>query len=181
MKLNNVADVIAEFEQHPVCFLFFWGHRPSADGRVTISCLSQWYSCSFVVDGVTYHTAEQYMMAQKAKLFGDFATYQKIMAATNPREYKSLGRAVTGYDDRKWAANRQAIVTTGNINKFSQNKELRDYLIATKDYVLVEASPYDKIWGVGMSRDNPDIIDPKKWRGQNLLGFSLMAAREAIS
>lgn len=179
--MESVEEVISTFEKGAVIgLLFFWGHHQSRNGRITQSCLSQWYDCSFSVDGVTYHTAEQYMMAQKAKLFGDEGSYEQIMSASDPREYKKLGRLVKGYNEDVWKANRFEIVVTGNIHKFSQNKELRDYLLGTGDFVLVEASPYDNIWGVGMSANNPDIADPRRWKGSNLLGFALMEVRSKI-
>lgn len=179
--MNSVAEVITTYQSENCPeFLFFWGHRPAADGRITKSCLSQWYECSFEVDGVTYHTAEQYMMAQKARLFGDADTFQKIMLAYDPREYKRLGRLVKHYDDKTWIANRTAIVTAGNICKFQQNKELGRFLRKTGDKILVEASPYDCIWGIGLSADEPGVDDPTAWRGLNLLGFSLMAVRDTL-
>ena len=160
-------------------FVFFWGHTQTA-ARMTPACLSQWYPCSFVVDGTSYQTAEQYMMAEKARLFGDAATFEKIMAAPGPREFKALGRTVAGFDPAVWDSHKRDIVLRGSLAKFSQNAELREYLLGTGNAVLVEASPYDRIWGVRLAQDNPQIRDPRKWRGENLLGFVLMEARDSL-
>ncbi|MDE7226582.1 MAG: NADAR family protein, partial [Ruminococcus sp.] len=157
------------------------GHRPSADGSITKSCFSQWYDCKFTVDGVEYHTAEQYMMSQKALLFGDFEINKEIMSAKHPNQFKSLGRRISGFNEEIWNNNKTAIVIKGNYAKFSQNPELKKFLINTGNRILVEASPYDKIWGIGMSANNPDIENPYCWKGTNLLGFCLMEVRDMIS
>ncbi len=160
-------------------FVFFWGHTLTA-ARMTHACLSQWYPCSFVVDGTSYQTAERYMMAEKARLFDDTATFRKIMAAPGPRECKALGRTVAGFDPAVWDRHKGDIVLRGSLAKFSQNAELREYLLGTGNTVLAEASPYDRIWGVGLAQDDPPIRDPRNWRGENLLGFVLMEARDSL-
>lgn len=162
-------------------YIFFWGHRPSADGSITKSCFSQWYDCKFSVDGVEYSTAEQYMMSQKALLFGDRKIYTEIMNAGHPNEYKALGRKISGFDEKIWVQHRTDIVTRGNVAKFSQNQELKRFLISTNNRILVEASPYDKIWGIGMKSDAPECEKPDRWKGLNLLGFCLMEARDIIT
>lgn len=126
-------------------FIFFWGHKPEADGSVTKSCFSQWWDCNFTVDGVKYHTAEQYMMAQKAVLFGDEAVRKEIMTAGHPKQFKALGRKIKGFDQKIWNENCCDIVIKGNAAKFSQNEELKAFLLNTNTRILVEASPYDKI------------------------------------
>ena len=126
-------------------YVFFWRHFKSDDNIVTKSCLSQWYDCCFTIDGVEYRTAEQYMMAQKAVLFGDEKVKAEIMAADNPQDYKALGRKIVGFSGEIWAKHRCDVVVRGNIAKFSQNEELREFLLNTGTRVLVEASPYDKI------------------------------------
>lgn len=161
-------------------YLFFWGHQPSRDGTITKNCLSQWYECCFENDGITYHTAEQYMMAEKARLFGDESALSKIMSAHTPREYKSIGRSVKNFSYSIWQAKRFEIVVNGNYQKFSQNEPLKKFLLETNDKLLVEASLYDRIWGVGMSIDDPKIIDPHNWRGENLLGLALMLVRDLL-
>ena len=159
-------------------YVFFWGHKKF--NEITNTCLSQWYECKFTVDGVEYHTAEQYMMAQKAVLFGDKEVLQKIMSADNPAVYKSLGRQIRNFDENIWNEHKFQIVVNGNTAKFSQNPELLDFLLKTGDRILVEASPYDRIWGIGLAKDTPEIENPFKWKGENLLGFALMEARERL-
>jgi ribA/ribD-fused uncharacterized protein len=160
--------------------LFFWGHRPLADGRVGKSCLSQWYAAPFTVDGERYATAEHWMMAEKARLFGDAAARAKILAAREPGEAKKLGRGVRGFDVARWAEARFEIVVRGNVEKFGQNAELKAFLLGTGDQVLVEASPEDRIWGIGMAADDPRARHPDEWDGENLLGFALMEARARL-
>ena len=160
-------------------YIFFWGHKEK-EVPVTKNCLSQWYDCEFIVNGIKYHTAEQYMMSQKALLFEDKEINEKIMNSKTPKEYKELGRQIKNFSSDKWELNKFDIVVKGNIAKFSQNEKLKQFLINTKDKILVEASPYDKIWGIGMSEDDKDILDESKWKGQNLLGKAIMKAREFI-
>ena len=143
--------------------------------------LSQWWPSPFTVDGVTYATAEHYMMAEKARLFGDEARRQEILAAAHPNQAKSLGRLVEGYDEGAWEAERYAIVVRANLAKFSSNPVLRDYLLSSGERVLVEASPLDRIWGIGVAAGDPRADQPENWRGLNLLGFALMDVREQLS
>jgi ribA/ribD-fused uncharacterized protein len=161
-------------------FLFFWGHQPSRDGRITASCLSQWYEASFEIAGVVYSTAEHWMMASKARLFSDDGTLHAILESVDPKTAKALGREVKNFDDESWNENCRRLVTEGNIAKFSQNKELGDFLLATGDQVIVEASPYDRIWGIGLKADDERAKHPDTWQGQNLLGFALMDVRDAF-
>lgn len=161
-------------------YLLFWGHNPARDGSITKNCLSQWYSCRFSVDGVIYNTAEQYMMAQKALLFGDSEIYQEIMNASHPKQFKDLGRKISGFDDDIWNQQKCDIVVKGNTAKFSQNQELKAFLLNTKNRILVEASPYDKIWGIGLSADDILCENPLCWKGENLLGFCLMEVRDLL-
>jgi ribA/ribD-fused uncharacterized protein len=161
-------------------FLFFWGHQPNKDGKISKTCFSQWWLSSFVVDKVNYKTAEHWMMAKKAELFQDSETLEKILLANSPAEAKKLGREVKNYDDAVWLANRYEIVKQGNYHKFSQDKNLKEFLINTKERILVEASPVDSIWGIGMASDHKDILNPEKWQGLNLLGFALMEVRDEL-
>lgn len=173
--------LIAHLEQGGAArFLFFWGHTPKEAGRIDAACLSQWAPHGFELAGVRYATAEHFMMAEKARLFGDAEALAAILAAPSPADAKSLGRAVRGYDDRAWATARLEAVVRGNVAKFGQDEALRAFLDATEDRVLVEASPRDRIWGIGMGASNPAARDPRTWRGQNLLGFALMEARERL-
>ena len=158
-------------------YLHFWGHRQRADGVITASCFSQWYPARFEIDGVVYPSAEHFMMAEKARLFADQATLQQVLLAATPNEAKSLGRRVAGYDDARWVARRFDAVVEGNLAKFSQSGKLREFLAGTRSVVLVEASPVDTIWGIGMAADDPRAGDPLQWQGLNLLGFALMVVR----
>jgi ribA/ribD-fused uncharacterized protein len=162
-------------------YLCFWGHQPQADGSIGPTCLSQWFVAPFTVDDVPYPTAEHFMMAEKARLFGDSHTLERILGAASPGEAKKLGRAVTPWDQDTWAAHRSAIVVRASVGKFRDNAPLREFLVRTGDRVLVEASPRDRIWGIGMGKNNPSAENPLEWRGSNLLGFALMEARAQLS
>ena len=167
-------------EGHAVKYLHFWGHTKAKDGTVTKACLSQWYEIGFDIDAIHYPSAEHYMMAEKARLFGDIEVLEQILNSTHPGDAKKLGRKVRNYDESLWRAHRFDIVIRGNKAKFSQNEELKEYLLNTKNRVLVEASPLDKIWGIGMDANDNDAENPSKWRGLNLLGFALMVARDEM-
>ncbi|MES2597579.1 MAG: NADAR family protein [Verrucomicrobiota bacterium] len=160
---------------------FFWGHTPSQDGSITKSCFSQWWDGHpFAIDGITYTTAEHYMMAEKARLFRDKATLAEIIAAKSPAIAKKLGRQVTNFDENLWLRHRWDIVVRGNAAKFAQHAELKTFLLQTGDRILVEASPFDRIWGIGMSATHPDAERPQNWKGLNLLGFALMEVRQQL-
>ena len=161
-------------------FVFFWGHTARADKQMK-ACLSQWWPCCFEVDGVYYNCSEQYMMAEKARIFGDSDTLEKILSSYDPLEQKKLGRRVQGYDDAVWKACCFDLVVRGNVAKFSQNEKLRDYLISTGDKILVEASPKDAVWGIGLDEESADAINPGRWPGTNLLGFALMEVRDILT
>ncbi|MCD7801275.1 MAG: NADAR family protein [Ruminococcus sp.] len=157
----NVLSVANEFNRGKhLKYIFFWKNTQPKDNSIDESCLSQWYNCSFTVDNITYNTAEQYMMSKKALLFHDIQTFERIMNADNPNQYKRLGRKVKDFDIKVWKSNRFNIVLDGNLAKFSQNQGLKDFLLSTKNRVLVEASPYDTIWGIGLSADTPNIENP---------------------
>ena len=161
-------------------YLFFWGHSEK-DGPATKACLSQWYPSLFQAEGERYHWAEQYMMAQKARLFEDEEFFRRIMAAKHPGECKKLGKQVRNFDGGTWDKEKSAIVARGNYYKFSQNPEMKEFLLATGNRVLVEASPYDRIWGIGMTAANANAENPLLWRGRNLLGFALMEVRDKLA
>lgn len=167
-------------QNNTIKYFYFWGHTPRTVGVTDHSCFSQWFGSPFVVNGHTYNTAEHWMMAHKALLFNDHEIYEKILAAKTPGEAKQLGREVRKFDEVVWKDAAFDIVKYGNIHKFSQHPEMGSYLLNTGNRVLVEASPVDFIWGVGLAKDNPAIEDVNKWRGLNLLGFALMAARDAL-
>jgi len=161
-------------------YVYFWGHRTSRDGSLTKSCLSQWFEAAFIVDGITYPTAEHFMMAEKARVFGDHATRDQVLRANTPAQAKALGRAVTNFDDETWNAARFGIVVQANLGKFGQNLALRDFLLRTGDQVLVEAGPVDRVWGIGFAADDTRAHDPATWQGENLLGFALMQVRHQL-
>lgn len=141
--------------------------------------LSQWHRSPFIIDGTQYSTAEQYMMAMKARHFGDKEIEEKIMAVSDPKKQKALGRQVRNFDAKAWSEVARDYVFKGNIAKFSE-PHLRDILLATGEKLLVEASPYDTIWGIGLSEDDPRAKDPSQWRGTNWLGETLMRVREEL-
>ena len=161
-------------------WLMFWGHQPERDGSVGAGSLSQWWPSRFTVEGDEYATAEHWMMAGKARLFGDEDAVAPILAARTPAEAKNLGRLVRGFDDERWKAARFELVVAGNVAKFGQDPALRRYLLGTANRVLVEASPRDQIWGIGIGAANERAVDPARWRGRNLLGFALMEARARL-
>lgn len=162
-------------------YLMFWGHQAAKDGRITASCFSQWWPSAFVVDGESYATAEHWMMAQKARLFGDEAMAARILTAPSPAQAKKLGREVRGFDQARWEQHRFGLVCEGNQHKFSQHPALEAFLIGTGKRVLVEASPVDRIWGIGLAADDPRAENPRLWNGLNLLGFALMQVREQLA
>ena len=161
-------------------FLFFWGHRKAEDGCLTKSCFSQWWEAPFCMDGRQFRTAEHYMMTRKAELFGDHETAALVLAAETPKAAKALGRKVRGFSEDAWLAHREEIVFTGNMEKFSQNADLREFLLGTRDAVLVEASPVDSVWGIGLAEADPKARNPAEWPGLNLLGFALTRVREKL-
>lgn len=161
-------------------YIFFWGHTNKTNEVVGKFCFSQWFELPFTVDGVVYWSTEHWMMAHKALLFEDYKTHSKIIKATSPAEAKKLGREVMGFDEQIWLANRYEIVINGNIHKFNQNPQFAEYLVNTSDRVLVEASPADKIWGIGMAQNDEGVNNPYYWGGLNLLGFALMETRDFL-
>ncbi|WP_031090373.1 NADAR family protein [Streptomyces sp. NRRL WC-3549] len=176
-----MADLLARSARgERVKYLPFWGHRPRPDGRIGESCLSQWWPAPFTVDGVTYASAEHWMMAGKARLFGDAEAEARAVAAGSPAEAKKVGRLVRGFGEAVWARERFALVVAGSVHKFGQDPALQGYLLGTGGRVLVEASPMDRVWGIGLARDDPRAADPASWRGLNLLGFALMEARSRL-
>ncbi len=178
---ERLADLKAiEAVGEPLDLLLFWGHRPTRSGAVGAGCLSQWWPAPFTIDGVSYLTAEHWMMAEKARLFADDDGLAAVLAATSPGAAKAAGRKVKGFDEARWLQVGYGVVVTGNLAKFTQNADLREFLVATGRKVLVEASPYDRIWGIGMAANDPDAQRPSGWRGRNLLGFALMEVREQL-
>ncbi|MCQ8189358.1 NADAR family protein [Streptomyces rugosispiralis] len=161
-------------------YVWFWGHRPRPDGSVGSGCFSQWWPSPFTVDGVTYATAEHWMMAGKARLFDDAEAERRALEAAHPKQAKDAGRAVRGFDEETWRRHRFGLVVEGSVHKFGHHPELRGYLLGTGSRVLVEASPVDRVWGIGLAADDERAADPARWRGLNLLGFALMEARQRL-
>ena len=141
---------------------------------------SQWTYSPFVIGDISYNCCEQYMMAQKALVFLDEENYKKIMLSDSPKEQKALGRIVKNFDKVKWDSVCKQIVYEGNYAKFTQNEDLLKVLLATKGTELVEASPYDKIWGIGLAESDSRVHDKKKWLGTNWLGEILTTLREDL-
>ena len=152
-------------------FVFFFGKT---------NVFSQFYPCTFVVDEKTYCCAEQYMHEQKALLFGDHKIAKQIMETSDPVTMKRLGRQVANFDESVWENESKKIVTSGNIAKFLQNSDLKSKLFATYPKILAEANPNDRIWGIGLSSDDPRAKNEKTWRGENRLGYILMTVRLAM-
>lgn len=174
--IQNIKDRFQRKER--VKFLFFWGH--TVKDEITKSCFSQWFLGKFEENGIIYKTAEHYMMAGKARLFNDTETLEEILQAATPNQVKSLGRKVKNFDPKIWDEHKYEIVRKGNLLKFSQNKKFKDFLLSTNDKILVEASPYDKIWGIGMLETDSRAENPLLWNGENLLGFALMEVRDEL-
>ena len=143
--------------------------------------LSQWYTSFFDIDGIRFNSAEQWMMYAKAMLFGDNETANKILVSDSPSIQRKLGRQVKYFKEGLWIDQRESIIYYGNYEKFTQNTDLRTYLLKTGINILAEASPTDIIWGIGLAIDNNDRFNTEKWRGQNLLGKILMKVREDLS
>ncbi|MFC0402974.1 NADAR family protein [Paraburkholderia rhizosphaerae] len=143
--------------------------------------LSNWHPCRFVYHGVAFTSVEQFMMFAKAKLFNNDVSAKKILDARDPMTQKAIGRQVAGFDLTLWEARRELIVYVGCREKFAQNPGMRSMLLATAPTQLVEASPYDLIWGVGIGVHDSRIGDARHWRGMNLLGKTLMRVRDALS
>lgn len=146
--------------------IFFWGGP-----------FSQWHAATIKIEGQEYSCNEQYMMAEKARLFGDTEMLEKIMATKNPRDQKAYGRKVKNFDPVKWNEISRLVVYRANWAKFTQNDDLNTILAKTMSHEIVEASPEDCIWGIGLSEDNPDRFDRSKWRGTNWLGEAIMQVR----
>jgi ribA/ribD-fused uncharacterized protein len=152
-------------------YTFFW--KPSE----TNGEFSQWHMSEFTdAEGIIYKCAEQYMMYWKAKLFDDEKIAKKILDTTDPKEIKLLGRKIKNFDESTWVANREDIVYDGNYYKFTQDKKLKKKLLKCSNFV--EASPYDKIWGIGYVKSQA-LANKSTW-GLNLLGKALDKVKEVL-
>ena len=177
-NLDQILERIAAGERPK--YVFFWGHQKSKDGSTTKSCFSQWWEQPFEIEGIEYKSAEHWMMAEKARLFKDEEVLSQILLASSPAEAKKLGRKVRQFEQTTWETHRYEIVKKGNVHKFAQIPELKEFLLNTASRVLVEASPYDRIWGIGLTQDAEGIEHPMNWKGLNLLGFALMEVRDIL-
>ena len=154
-----------------VCF-----HNPNEENGY----LSNWYPSEFTVNDVDFSSMEQYMMYKKAVCFGDKDMANKILATDDVAEIKAFGRLVANYNESYWNGVRQIVVFEGLTAKFSQNEGLKAKLKATDNSILAECAVKDRIWGIGLSMNNPDRLQIAKWKGQNLLGYALMMVRERL-
>lgn len=159
---------------------FFWGHTQKQDGIIDKSCFSQWYPSPFTVDGTVYATAEHWMMAKKAELFNDTEILKQILEAGKSAIAKELGRKIKNFDPVKWSEASYRIVVEGNRYKFLQHEALKIFLLYTGNKIIVEASPTDAIWGIGLSQNDKEAMNPFTWKGTNLLGFALMEVRDIL-
>lgn len=154
-----------------VCF-----HNPDEENGY----LSNWYSSKFAVDGVSFSSVEQFMMYKKAMCFGDSNVAAQILRTEDPAQIKALGRLVVDYDDIYWSGIRQIVVYQGLLEKFKRSIELKEKLLRTGSSVLAECAVKDRVWGIGLSIKDPDRFEKAKWRGQNLLGYTLMMVRDSL-
>lgn len=158
----------------------FWGHRQSKSGCISKSCFSQWWMSEFYYSSSKFICSEQFMMAMKARIFNDHDNYQLIMQSSDPNEMKSIGRKVANYNQAIWDEMKYDIVFRANYEKFIQNENIKEYLLSTEDKVIIEASPVDKVWGVGLAESDERILKPELWLGENILGFAIMHVRNEI-
>lgn len=144
--------------------------------------MSNWWLCNFTIDGVSFNSVEQYMMWSKAKTFNDEVIASKIMQTSAMADIKRLGREVHNYDEKVWGSIREEVVYRGVLAKFSQNEDLKSKLLSfDKDSIFCECSPYDRIWGIGLSASNPSSNNQNEWRGRNLLGKCIGRARKELN
>ncbi len=152
-------------------FTFFWSNN---------SPFSNWYKVSFKDEDNEYNCSEQYMMYKKAKLFGDEEIAENILQTSNPGKQKALGRKVKNFDNQIWESNCKQIVYEANFLKFTQNSNILSRLFKTKGTTLVEASPVDNIWGIGLAENDSRALDRHEWKGKNWLGEILTKLREDL-
>lgn len=150
-------------------FVFFWGGH-----------YSQWAASPFYHDGNYFPTAEHFMMYHKCMAFKDTQRAQMVLDLEGPDQVKAVGRQIEAYTDAVWDAIRFDIVVMGNVLKFSQNPDFFEVMRNDCEKCIVEASPYDRIWGIGRSETDPNLDDVDEWDGLNLLGYAIMEARERL-
>jgi ribA/ribD-fused uncharacterized protein len=157
----------------------FYGHT-NTTGKVNKSCLSNFYPAKFTYRGHEFPTSEHALMASKAALFWDFDKFQMILKTDSPRSAKAYGRQVKNFNEDIWWTSRYFIMVDILLAKFGQNQELKEFLLSTEASTLVECSPSDKIWGVGLSLSDPSWENKENWQGKNLLGYALMYTRSKL-
>jgi ribA/ribD-fused uncharacterized protein len=141
---------------------------------------SQWHPSPFEIGGVTYGCAEQYMMAEKARCFGDNEALEEIMATNNPRKQKAIGRRVRNFVAEVWTPRSYEVVMEATVAKFDQNPDLREILLSTGNKTIVEASYEDRIWGIGLPEGDPRTLSRDSWLGTNWLGEIVTKVRDQI-
>ena len=149
--------------------IFFWGSE-----------FSNWHHCEFTYKGHDFKNTEQAFMWEKAMYFNDQEIADEILITPSPSSNKGLGRAVKNFDPKTWLVDGYPIMVAVNLSKYFQNEDLKKILLRTGDKILVEASPYDTIWGIGLKESDNDVLDESKWKGKNLLGKALMDVRNHI-
>ena len=154
-----------------ICF-----HNPDEENGY----FSNWYPSEFVVDDIPFSSMEQYMMYEKAILFEDHITAEKILETDDVAEIKALGRIVCNFDDEVWEKKREEIVYRGLSEKFRQNPQLAEKMEKTGEEIIAECAVKDRIWGIGLSMKDKTRFNIEKWRGKNLLGKILMQVRTDI-
>ena len=178
-SVKELIDLIGDGETPE--YIFFWGHSSREPHP---GCFSNWFPLKFEYNGLDYPSAEHFMMMEKARCFGDNHMLAKMntgrLTRAHPGHVKALGRQVRNFDQDVWEAHIWEPMVDALVNKFSQHDEFMEYILSTGDAVLVEASPYDRVWGIGMLDSDEGINDPRNWKGRNLLGFVLMEARDII-
>lgn len=140
---------------------------------------SNWYPAKFIYKGIKFENSEQAFMWEKAMHFKDVVISEMILKTPNPADVKKLGRQVIGYDDVEWSKVRYKYMFDVCLQKFSQNQSLKLELLNKSNFV--EASPYDRIWGIGMMEGDFGIENPNNWKGLNLLGKVLDEVRSSIN
>ncbi len=171
--MNSVS--VDELLDGPEKFTLFWGHE-----RGNWRCFSQWFPCEFTLNNITFNCAEQAMMYCKAQLFHDDEILEKVMETDNPSRQKRLGRKVKGFNNEKWKQVARRAVYINNLAKFTQNPKCLDVLFQAVGTTIVEASPYDPLWGIKLGPNEPNALIREKWQGHNWLGEVLTALMNNI-
>ncbi len=180
MIINNKQQLIDFLAQgNHLDYVFFGGEGldQQEDAR---RCFSQWYMAGFEVEGHRFVNSAHYVMAAKAKLFGDDQAYQNLLGVSSAEDIQTLGRSIQGFNESLWLDNRMGIVDTSVEAKFAQNPALMAFLKASAEKVIAEANPVDKIWGTGLADNDINATNPAEWPGESLLGFVIMAVRHRL-